>query len=210
MLGQFRFIEPLLNSEDTYLEVGPGTCELSRHISTVAQKVYAVDVSDVVSKGNPFPDNMHFVLSDGTNICVPENSVDLAFSNQLMEHLHPDDAVEQLQQIFKALKPGGHYLCITPSRLSGPHDISGHFEDEASCLHLKEYGYKELLSLFKAVGFRRFSIIIGYRGWGLRTPLGVGRFVELLVSHTPKIVRRFVARIPPIRLALGIKLIATK
>lgn len=209
-LGQFRFLEPLLTAEDTYLEIGPGTCELARHVATKVKHVYAADVSDVVAQGASFPDNMDFVLSDGTNISVPENSIDLAFSNQLMEHLHPDDAIEQLQEIYKALKPDGRYLCITPSRLSGPHDVSGYFEQEASCLHLKEYGYKEIWGLFQAAGFRNFSIIIGYRGWGVRTPLSVGRFVETIVECTPASIRRVVARIPPIRLALGIKLIATK
>jgi predicted SAM-dependent methyltransferase len=38
---------------------------------------------------------------------VRAESVDLAYSNQLMEHLHPDDASEQLANVYRALKPGG-------------------------------------------------------------------------------------------------------
>ena len=40
----------------------------------------------------------------------------------------PEDAVEQLRHLHAALAPGGVYLCITPSRLTGPHDISYLFD----------------------------------------------------------------------------------
>jgi hypothetical protein len=32
-----------------------------------------------------------------------------------MEHLHPEDAFEQLRNIIRALAPGGRYVCITPT-----------------------------------------------------------------------------------------------
>ena len=75
---------------------------------------------------------------------MPAGSVDLAFSDQLMEHLHPDDAVEQLRNIHRALKPGGVYVCVTPNRLYGPSDISAFFDDEARGFHLKEYSLDEI------------------------------------------------------------------
>ena len=61
-----------------------------------------------------------------------------------MEHLHPDDALEQLQNIYSALVPGGIYLCITPNRLSGPQDVSRDFDMVATGFHLKEYTISEL------------------------------------------------------------------
>jgi hypothetical protein len=56
-----------------------------------------------------------------------------------MEHLHPEDALEQLQKIRRTLARGGVYVCITPNRVNGPHDVSGLFDDEARGLHLREY-----------------------------------------------------------------------
>jgi predicted SAM-dependent methyltransferase len=49
-----------------------------------------------------------------------------------MEHLHPDDAFEQLKQIYTALTPGGLYICTTPNRLTGPHDVSKYFDETAA------------------------------------------------------------------------------
>ncbi len=210
MLGQARFLAPLLRGNSVYLELGPGVCALARHIAARVGKVYAVDVSTLVTSGDPFPENLQFVLSDGTSVPVPDNSVDVAFSNQLMEHLHPDDAVEQLANVFRTIKPGGIYFCITPSRLSGPHDVSQHFDREASGFHLKEYTYGDLEILFRAAGFSRFSAIIGYRGWGVRCPLAVVCGLEKLLAVVPSTMRRLIARFPPIRLALGVKLIAEK
>jgi SAM-dependent methyltransferase len=42
-----------------------------------------------------------------------------------MEHLHVEDAEAQLQEIHRVLRPGGHYVCTTPSVITGPHDILG-------------------------------------------------------------------------------------
>jgi len=90
----------------------------------VARQVYAVDVSvEAVGAIDP-PENFSLIISDGVSVPVPGGSVDVAWSAQLMEHLHPDDAREQLGNIYRALKPGGVYICITPNRISGPHDIS--------------------------------------------------------------------------------------
>ena len=210
MLGQAKFLYSLLNADSTYLEIGPGDCDLARHIASKVRQVYAVDVSNVIGEGDPFPENMQFALSDGRSVPVPSDSVDVAFSNQLMEHLHPDDALDQLRNVYAALAPGGAYLCITPSRFSGPHDISYHFDREATGLHLKEYSYSELIDLFRSVGFRKFRIIVGYRGVGFQCSPTFGVWSERLVTALPISLGRKVARFPILRLLLGVKLIAIK
>ena len=47
------------------------------------------------------------VLSDGCSVPVPHDSVTLAYSFQVMEHIHPDDALEQLRNLFAVIAPGG-------------------------------------------------------------------------------------------------------
>src|SRR5688572_17260472 len=112
----FAQLKPYLRPGCTFLEVGAGDCVLARRVAPIAGQVYAVDISDQ-TLGLPLPSNVSLVISDGCSIDVPEGSVDVAFSDQLMEHLHPDDAREQLANIRRALKPGGTYVCITPNRL---------------------------------------------------------------------------------------------
>ncbi len=38
------------------------------------------------------------------------DSIDLVISNQLMEHLHPDDAYDQLREVYRVLRDGGRYV----------------------------------------------------------------------------------------------------
>ena len=103
------------------------------------RQVYALDVSAEITSRVSLPSNFKLILSDGTSVPLPPESVDVAYSNQLMEHLHPDDALEQLQGIWRALRPGGVYICLTPNRVNGPHDISQYFDSVATGFHLKEY-----------------------------------------------------------------------
>ena len=84
----------------------------------------------------------------------PTNSVTLAYSFQVMEHIHPDDALEQLRNLFAVIAPGGSYVCVTPNRLNGPHDVSKFYDPVARGFHLKEYTIAELEQLFRGVGFR--------------------------------------------------------
>ncbi len=118
-----RLFENRLTSDSVVIEIGPGDCALSCEVAKRARRVFAVDVSEEIV-ARTLPENVSIVLSDGSSVDVPAESADLAYSNQLMEHLHPDDAEEQLIGIHAALKPGGRYYCITPNKLTGPHDVS--------------------------------------------------------------------------------------
>ena len=73
----------------------------------------------------------------------------------------------QLRGIAGALRPGGHYICITPNRHTGPHDISAAFADEAEGFHLHEYTYPELRTAFQAAGLRKPRVIERAQGRSL-------------------------------------------
>lgn len=184
---RMQLLQRFLTPETVYLEVGPGDCSLSIAVAKQVKKVYAADVSTEITKQNDLPENFEFILSDGCSIPVPENSVDVAYSHQLMEHLHPDDALEQLQNIYQALKPGGIYICITPNRLSGPHDVSRYFDEVATGFHLKEYTVTELNDLFHAVGFSQVNWVKNSSKIHLEIPL-----FFFLEQYTPsKLVKKF-------------------
>jgi len=159
---QLGILRPFLTPSSIVLEVGAGACHLSVELAKHVQQVYAVDVSDEISGKATLPNNCHLILSDGTSIPVDPGSIDIAYSNQLMEHLHPDDALEQLHHIYDALRPSGMYICITPNRLCGPHDVSRTFDDVPRGFHLREYDNRDLSALFRQVGFRRLRIMLSY------------------------------------------------
>jgi len=208
--NKLKMINHFLKSDTTFLEIGPGDCSFSFAVTRLVKQVYAVDVSETLTKNNDIPDNFQLIISNGSSIPVPVNSIDVAYSNQLMEHLHPDDALEQLKNIFNVLKPGGSYICITPNRLTGPHDISKYFDTIATGFHLKEYTARELKDLFKMIGFRKTCFSIGLRGHYIRVYPFILIMFENLISMIPDKLRRVVLSSTPIKFLLNIQLIGIK
>lgn len=151
--SQFSLIRDLLKAGDTFLEIAPGDCRLSFEVAKHVKKVVGVDISDQSGKVASRPSNFELVVYDGYTLDVPDQSVDLAFSYQFMEHLHPEDVPLHFAMIKRVLKPGGLYAFATPHRFSGPHDISAHFSDVPQGFHLKEWTYRELGQVISAAGF---------------------------------------------------------
>jgi SAM-dependent methyltransferase len=193
-LAEIRYQESLIKHflapGGTLLEVGAGDCAVSLALSSYAARVSAVEVSDEIAPHGETPANFELLITDGREIPVAPGTVDVVYSNQLMEHLHPDDAREQLENIFAALRGGGRYICLTPNRLLGPSDISQYFEPEtASGLHLREYSETELRDLLRTVGFDSVHTLVTWRGSFWSAPIAPVLLIEALFSALPRSAR---------------------
>lgn len=187
---RMRFLKKYLSQDATFLEIGPGDCALSSAVAQHVKKVYAIDVSKKITQNETFPENLELIISDGCNIPLPENSISIAYSDQLIEHLHPEDAYELLQNLYKTITPGGIYICITPNALNGPHDISKYFDDKPTGLHLKEYTVTELNNLFCKVGFTKVEYHLNIRILSLKFSLNLVMLCEKLFLHTHPMIKR--------------------
>lgn len=207
VIPQLRLLRPFVGPRTTFLEVGPGDGALVIALARWARKVYATDVSRSLVNTRDWPANVLFCLSDGIDIPIAKNSIDVAYSNQVMEHLHPEDALDQLRDIHAALAPGGIYICITPNGLAGPYDISRHFDDVATGFHLKEYTTTELAAILRQAGFSKQWVVLTYKGYRLSPSLPVFPFAwfERVLSRLPKTYRRRVGH-----LLTAVKLVAKK
>ncbi len=208
--AQMQLLKRFLFDNLTFLEIGPGDCALSFEVCKRARQVFAVDVSEEITATLTPPQNFQLILSDGCSIPLPANSVDLAYSNQLMEHLHPDDAFEQLQNIYNVLSPGGRYLCVTPNRYLGPSDISKYFDQVATGFHLKEYSVGELSDLFKKAGFSEVKIACGGRGKYVILPSALIVLCEAVLSLFPYKLRKAITSNILFSGLLGIRIIGIK
>jgi SAM-dependent methyltransferase len=188
--SQLSNIKPFLNNSKTFIEIGAGDCSLSIEVSKFCKKVYALEVSDDIVKDIQFPHNVDLVIFDGFDIPLADNSIDLAYSNQLMEHLHPDDAIDQIKSIHRVLKPGGKYICITPNGINGPHDISRFFGDELVGFHLKEYTATELKELFLSLGFKKCKAFILIKNKKVELPWFLVTGLENLLLKKPMAKRK--------------------
>ena len=201
--NKIQFLMRFMTSESTFLELGPGDCSVSLAVAEHVKQVYAVDVSTAITSKVVPKDNFKLLISDGVKIDVAPGTVDVAYSSNLMEHLHPDDALEQLENIFRALKPGGVYICITPSKLSGPHDVSKYFDATPTGFHLKEYSTTELGKIMKSKGFDRVRPYIWFRGRLFIMPMFGVATMETLLQWLPRSWCRYVCNRFPINHVLA-------
>jgi SAM-dependent methyltransferase len=170
---QWPWLQPYVRPHHHLLEIGPGDGALARWACAHVQQVSTVDVSHTMLSAalrEPVPAQLSARVFDGVHLPLDSGEVDVAFSHQLMEHLHPDDAAAQLTDIARVLRPGGRYVCVTPHRYSGPHDISAHFSNTPLGLHLREYTGQELCALMREAGFERADVMVRVHGRLLHLP----------------------------------------
>jgi ubiquinone/menaquinone biosynthesis C-methylase UbiE len=208
---QAQMLARELKPDDVFMELGGGDCRVALLVAQRVAQSIVVDVSDALLPANVETANFRFVKNVGVDIPLPSESVSFIYSNQLMEHLHPEDALAQLREVFRVLKPGGRYLCRTPSRVSGPHDVSMFFSDVAQGMHLKEYSYRELHRVLKDAGFVRMKAWVAPRAYrAFVLPQFAAEFIEACFAAVPRRWHTPVCRSRIARALLGITMMAEK
>ena len=184
--SKFAILSRFLKESDTYMEFAPGDCKFALEVTKHAKFVYGVDISDQRNADENFPDNFKLVLYDGYNLDqIESESIDLVFSDQLLEHFHPDDTKLHFEIIHRILKKGGKYVFRTPHRLTGPHDVSQYFSYEPECFHLKEWTYVELKELVMDIGYSKFQPYWKAKSLVLKLPYTYFSLSERIHSQFP-------------------------
>jgi len=207
---QLEILKPVLKQDAVCMEIGAGDCSLACAAAPFVKKIYALEVSEAASKGYDMPDNVELVIFDGCNIPLPSDSVDIAYSMSVIEHLHPEDTMLQLESIARTLKPGGCYVLDTPHRYIGPRDISKYFDKVATGFHLKEYTYRELIGILRKAGFSRVEALMKLKGGYRRFPIVLPLMVELPLGILPYAARHRLACSKPFRRIMQIRLMSIK
>lgn len=149
-LWKQRLIGNIVGKGQRILEVGCGEGFLSIALSQRNNKVNGVDVSDtciLLANKNKIrfnSKNVNFSRMSATQLKFQPNTFDWIFSMDLLEHLHPEDALVHLREASSLLKENGKYLLMTPNSKNGAH---------AGGVHIKEYNLTELQELFNKAGF---------------------------------------------------------
>jgi SAM-dependent methyltransferase len=206
-----RIVGVFIESNDRVLEIGAGDAELSRAICDGARSVIAVDVDDALAETGIAPRNFRYLLSDGIRLPVPDASISLAISNQLLEHIHPDDTLAHLKEVHRVLMPGGRYLIMTPSAICGPHDVSRYFDRRARGMHLREFDAAMIQSCLREAGFKRLVFYAARGGYlFFSMPYWLARGLDLAFSLVPSSLHTLLVRNKLTRALLGLTVVAYK
>jgi SAM-dependent methyltransferase len=205
--AQLAIVKPFVRRGSDVAEIGSGSGQLAEALAGLGASVTALDVSARGSSAEVSGGGVRWVRYDGLELPLPSASQDAIVSLQTVEHLHPEDAAFLVSEARRCLRPEGVFVCTTPHRLLGPHDVSRHFTTRAEGLHLHEYTVRELHSGLLAIGFADVRVLVGWRTRYVSVPARAVELVEARLVCLPRgvvqrpVVRRVLTGLLGIRLA---------
>jgi glycosyltransferase involved in cell wall biosynthesis len=118
--------------------------------------------------GDKYPNNSKILKIDLTNIPFKSSSFDLILCSHVLEHIKQDRIA--INEIFRALKPGGYAICPTPyseiifSSIEEPISIN-YSENQRKTVfgqpdHVKLYELNDYISRFTSIGFKHIKFDI--------------------------------------------------
>jgi SAM-dependent methyltransferase len=192
--GKWIFFGHLLGPHSNVLEIGTGNANLTRFLAQeTTGRCAGIDISkEVLTRKPSDPPNLELHIMDAVELDFPTDTFDLAISDQLIEHLHPDDVGHHFARVCHVLKENGVYGFRTPSRLDGPHDVSRYFDDVATGFHLKEWTYGELVDILRQAGFKKMRTMIVPYGLARRSSLArsLGTIASSLLNPSERLVEK--------------------
>jgi SAM-dependent methyltransferase len=192
---RLKLLGDWLKPDATVAEFAPGDCRFAATLAGRVRRVYGIDISDQRGAGVVSPSNFSLIVYDGYDTeAIADGSIDLAYSDQLIEHFHPEDLAGHLRLVHRLLKPGGEYVFRTPHALTGPHDVSMYFSDEPQGFHLKEWTFHELGDLLLELGYKRATGYWFAKGRKVGMPDAYFSLCERALRHVPKRRARPVAQ----------------
>jgi len=193
--NKLSLVHGLLNRSKVFVEFAAGDCRFAAELAKYVKYVYGIDISDQRNPAHRFPKNFSLIVYDGYELNeIESESVDVVFSDQLIEHFHPEDTKLHFKLVHRLLKPGGKYVFRTPHSLSGPHDISQYFSDEEECFHLKEWTYIEIQTILMDLKYSQFCTRWCAKGVDIRMPYIFFAMCERILGLIPKKQVRIVAK----------------
>jgi SAM-dependent methyltransferase len=140
-------------------EVGSGKARLITWLATQGFVCRATEVTRERGQAHAVENpNLTWGISDGIHLDQFEtpSSYNAVISDNVIEHLHPDDVLEHFKGVWKLLTPGGRYIFCTPHQCAGPADISSVFGcRRPEGMHLREYTFGELAGICCQAGFNK-------------------------------------------------------
>jgi hypothetical protein len=173
-----QLLRRLVTRDSAFLEIAATDCSLSLSLADSVRRVYAVARSAVITGTRRFPTNFHLIAAEGNCIPVPQASIDVAYSNGLVDQLDPEQTCEQLANVQRALTRGGVFICCARNRLLGAADVGNGVAPP--------YTFSELRAMLRKVGFRTVAQYARCAGANVTLPGSLARLLELVVCTMPQ------------------------
>jgi len=124
------------------LEIGCGTGYGAHYLSQFASDIIAIDISRlcIMHCHNKYKKGkLNFLQGSGLSIPLKDDSIDVALSFQVIEHIEPKEVKDYLFEIKRVLMNSGIFVVSTPNKKLRLLPFQKPWNPE----HKKEYDYKE-------------------------------------------------------------------
>lgn len=152
---EYVFATKYLNERDVVLDLSCGWGSGTNILAEQCARAIGADVSEelIASAKTRFDkDNLSFIVTDGQDVKMDDNSVDVVVSIHTMEHVEDDEKF--LSEIKRVLRPGGRLILEVPLRMRRPfvHDNEPFVpKTDEFPGHVREYtvsGFNTLMSKY--------------------------------------------------------------
>ncbi len=156
-------LRPFFDKDSTVLDLGCGIGRVARYVAPECSLLWAVDASqkmlDMAAERLRDLTNIRYVhCHDVTFPDVPSESIDMAYSLLVLQHLEREDAFLLLEELRRVIRRTGTVILTYPNLLSETY-LSGfvdyaHRGESADAARARLYTPQEVEALLPAAGFR--------------------------------------------------------
>jgi len=137
-LSRHKFVAKMLSGYNRVVEVGCGDAFASRLLHPEVKELHSLDFDPVfvedarqrAESGWPVTFAVHDILKGPY---LAGGAFDAALSLDVIEHIPQEQEDTYLKNICRSLKPGGIFICGSPSLESQPHASQGSKEGHINC-----------------------------------------------------------------------------
>jgi len=138
----YKYVKKFVRGKSV-LEIGCGTGYGANYLSQFVSNITAIDISKkyvIYCHTKHKKEKMTFLRASGLDIPLKDNSIDVAMSFQVIEHIEPKKVRGYLSEIKRVLRDGGVFVASTPNKKLRLLPFQKPWNPE----HKKEYGYNDL------------------------------------------------------------------
>jgi len=146
-----RFLENYMSVKGATLDLGAGYCHFINNVRSV--KKYALDINEENLRLYA-QDDVELLIGNGTDISLPNASLDTVFASNVYEHFHTrEDVAGSFTEVRRTLRPGGRFVVLQPNFMY----CSKHYFDFFD--HRLAFTHHAIAEGLQVAGFRIVRII---------------------------------------------------
>jgi SAM-dependent methyltransferase len=170
------YLQRFIPRDAAVLDLGAGYCGFINNIS--AKEKYAVDQGGAVAQhANP---DVHASVGDVTNLSAfGDNTLDVVFASNLLEHLDEEPLDRMLAEVYRVLAPGGRFIVMQPNFTYAYR----HYFDDFT--HRRIFTHISLRDVLRSTGFDVVRIMPKFLPYSMRSNLPAHQTLVALYLRSP-------------------------